>query len=146
MTTPAPSNAYRIACDTDGDPFVNTSAVLLASAARTLATTAAITNSKWRGICIVVKVTARVGATTLTPKLSLKGPVSGTYDLDFWTAAAAINSAAGTFAYLLYPAETPAVVTFTEEVNVTVPRDIQLTITPNNADAVTYSAGIYYLL
>ncbi len=124
----------------------NCKATLLGSAARTEAATAAITNYNHRGILIVVDVTARAGATTLTPKLTLKGPVTGTYDLDFWTATAPIDTADGTFAYLFYPAETPAAITFTEEINVTIPRDVQLTVTPNDANSVTYSVGIYYLL
>lgn len=124
----------------------NSVETLLASAARTTAATADLVNYNHRGILLVIDVTARAVATTLTPKLTLKTPVANTYDIDFWTVAAAIDTANGTYAYLFYPAETPAAITFTEEINVTLPRDFRLTVTPSDANSVTYSVGVYYLL
>ena len=123
----------------------NVEATLLASAARTAVTTAAITNYNHRGFLVVVDVTARAVATTLSLTLQVKDPVSGVY-VTFWTITAAIDTADNTYTYYFYPVTTPAGITYTEELNFAPPRTCQLTVTPSDANSVTYSVGIYYIL
>jgi hypothetical protein len=124
----------------------NGSITILASAARTTAQTAAFTNYNWRGFVLFVNVTARAAATTLTPSITVLDPVSGNA-VTVWTVAAAINTAAGTFAYLFYPNVTAsAAVTYTEEVDMPLPRSGQIIITPNDANSVTYSVAVQYIL
>jgi hypothetical protein len=125
----------------------NNSVAALASAARTAEATADLTNYNARGMVIVVDVTVRAVATTLTPKLLLRTPVNGAYDFTIWQAAAAINTADGTFAYYFDPASAPgAAGLFSEEIDLAIPRATRLVVTPSDANSVTYSADVYYLL
>jgi hypothetical protein len=123
----------------------NVEATLLASAARTATTTSGDqTNYNHRGLILVVDVTARAAATTLTPLLQVKDPVSGTYDL-MWQAAAAIDSADATITYYLYPgAGTSA--DFTEEADLALPRTWRLYMTHSDTDSITYSVGAALIL
>jgi hypothetical protein len=123
----------------------NVNVTLLANAARTAAATADVVLYNHRGIVIFIDVTARAGTTTLTPKVSVKDPVSGVY-IDVWTAAAPIDTADATFAYLFYPQIAPAATTYTEELDTTLARDVRLTVTPSDTDAVTYSVGACVLV
>jgi len=116
--------------------------LLLATAARIATTTADFFVPQGCGGILVVDVTARAAATTLTPKISaLSTNASYTWTVDIWTAAAAINSADTTVAYLFYPGageSSPA--GYTEEKNKALPAKCRLTMTHSNTDSITYSA------
>lgn len=117
-----------------------------ASAARTAELVGADqVNYNGRGVLLIVNVTARAAASTLTPKLHYKDPVSGEYKL-FWTAAAAINTADDTFAYLFYPHAVPAAPLYTEHQDIVVPRTWRYVVTPSDANSVTYSVAVVTLL
>ncbi len=125
----------------------NASLTLLASAARTaLANSPDQVNFNAKGVYIYVDVTARSGTTTLTPKITGKDPIGGDY-LDIWSAAAAINTANGSFMYTIYPVgAADAAYLTTENVIGVIPRDWRLTVTPSDGDSVTYSAALVYVL
>lgn len=124
----------------------NEALTVAASAARTAELVSADqVNYNGRGILLIVNVTARAAATTLTPKFQYKDPVSGEYKLA-WTAAAAINTADDTFAYLLYPHTIPAVAVYTEHVDIVLPRTYRIVVTPNDANSVTYSVAVVHQL
>lgn len=116
---------------------------LLASAARTVTTSANLTLYNNCAVLIVVDVTARAAATTLTPSLVM-GQSGYVANKTIWTAAAAINSASGTFMYVFWPMPTIASPTgFVEVINTPLFRELQVTITPNDANSVTYSVVAY---
>lgn len=118
---------------------VNIGYSLLASAARTSTGTGTDqTNYNWSKLIVIVNVTARAAATTLTPSLQVKDSVSGNY-FTIWTAAAAINTASGTFSYQF--AIGGAAGSHTESVNLALPQMWRLVCTPNDANSLTYSAS-----
>ena len=112
---------------------------ILGSAARTATTTYNFALPQGIGFILVVDITARAAATTVTPKLSMR--VAGVADLvDVWTAAAALNSANTTVAYLFYPGGGQATPEgYTEETNKALPGSLRLTMTHSDANSVTYS-------
>jgi hypothetical protein len=124
----------------------NEDRVLLASAARTATQTVGGANNRHRGMVLVVNVTARAVATTLTPSLQLLDPASGEA-LTIWTAAAAINSGDVTVAYLFYPSPlADAACLYTEAVDMAVPTRWQVTITHGDANSITYSVSVIMIL
>ncbi len=80
-------------------PFLTPSGIsIAANAARTATFTSPDqTNRNFRGCNIYVNVVSRAVATTLTPRLDFKDPVSGNY-FTVWTGAA-INVASGLFCH-----------------------------------------------
>lgn len=127
-------------------PRSNDKTTLLTSAARTVATSANLTLYNNCAVLLVVDVTARAAATTLTPSLVM-GQTGYVANKTIWTAAAAINSASGTFMYVFWPMPTIASPTgFTEVINTPLFRELQVTITPNDANSVTYSVVAYTAL
>lgn len=125
----------------------NLEATLLAAAARTATTNSPDqTNYNHRGLILFVDVTARAAATTLTPNLQVKEPVGGNY-ITIWTAAAAINSADTTVAYLFYPsALADAAELYTEAVDLTLGRTWRLAMTHSDGNSVTYSVSCSMIL
>lgn len=125
----------------------NVELTLLASAARTATTpTPDQTNYNWRGLVLFIDVTARAGATTLTPSLQIKDPIGGDY-ITVWTAAAAINTADGSFAYLFYPSPlADAAELYTEAVDLTIPRTWRVNVVHSDGSSITYSVAAGMIL
>jgi hypothetical protein len=125
----------------------NVETTLLASAARTATTNSADqVNYNHRGLILFVDVTARAGTTTLTPSLQVKEPVGSNY-ITVWTAAAAINSADTTIAYLFYPSGlTDAANLYTEAVDLVLSRTWRLVMTHSDGSSITYSASCAMIL
>lgn len=125
----------------------NEEKTLLFSAARTATTTTAEqANTRHRGMILVVNVTGRAAATTLTPSLVLVDPVSKE-TATVWTAAAAINSADATIAYLFYPSpNTDAAALYTEAVDMVVPTRWKVVMTHSDDKSVTYSVSAMMIL
>ncbi len=120
----------------------NEQVTLLALAARgALANSPDQVNYNGKGVFIFVDVTARAGATTLEVKITGKDPVGNDY-LDLWVVAADIDTANASFMYVIYPVgAADAAFLTTENVIGLLPRTWRLTVTPNNADVVTYSVA-----
>jgi len=119
---------------------------VLASAARTATTSANLTLYNNCALLLVVDVTARAAATTLTPSVVM-GQSGFVANKTIWTAAAAINTGSGTFMYILWPMPTIAVPTgYAEVVNVPLFRELQVTITHSDANSITYSVTAYTAL
>lgn len=79
-----------------------TGALVTLNAAATGGNSADLSNTDWRGVNVVVNVTAITGTTpTLTVTIQGKDPVSGQY-YNLATNASAIN-ATGTFVFSVYP-------------------------------------------
>lgn len=114
----------------------NLSGTLLASAARTAAvSSSAQTNYNARGVRIFINVTVHAVSAALVPTLEVQDPVSGV-----WTAVltgAAITGIGHTI-LTLFPGATVAA-------NVTLSNALgklwRVTMTPGNANSVTYSVG-----
>lgn len=121
---------------------MNDELTVLASAARTATTNSSDQlNHNHRGIILFVDITARAAATTLTPNLQVKEPVGGNY-ITIWTAAAALNSADTTVAYLFYPsALADAAALYTEAVDLTFGFTWRVAMTHSDADSITYSVS-----
>lgn len=95
------------------------------------------------GGILVIDVTARAGATTLTPKLTmLSEDEDYTWTFDLWTAKAAIDSADTTVAYAFYPGAEDTDADYTEEVNMALPVKCKLTVTHSDTASITYSAHL----
>lgn len=115
--------------------------LLLATAARTATTTAYFRVPQGAGGILVVDVTARAAATTLTPKITMVSDNADyAWTFDLWTATAAINSADTTATYALYPGAEDTGADYTEEVNMVLPIHCKLTMTHSDANSITYSA------
>ena len=125
----------------------NEERVILASAARIATPTCpGMANTRHRGMILVVNVTARAVATTLTPALQLLDPVSGEA-VTIWTAAAAINSANATFTYLFYPSPlADAACLYTEALDMVIPTRWQAVVTHSDVNSVTYSVCAMMIL
>jgi hypothetical protein len=95
------------------------------------------------GAILIINVTARAAATTLTPTIQVKDPVSGEY-VTVWTAAAAIDTADNTFTYAFDVGLLATVTGYTQSVNQVLPRVWRLTVTPSDANSVTYSVAVCY--
>jgi len=103
-------------------------------------------NTRHRGMILVVNVTAQAVATTLTPALQLLDPVSGEA-VTIWTAAAAVNTADATIAYLFYPSPlADAACLYTEAVDMVVPTKWRAVITHSDANSITYSVAAMLIL
>jgi len=120
---------------------------LLESAARVATPTIeGQANTRHRGMILIVNITARAAATTLTPGLKALDPISGE-SVTIWTAAAAINSGDATVAYLFYPSpNTDAASLFTEAVDMVIPTRWQAVMTHGDTDSITYSVAAMMIL
>ena len=115
----------------------------LASAARTATVSANITLYNNCALLLVVDVTARAAATTLTPSLVM-GQSGFVANKTVWTAAAAINTGSGTTMYVLWPLPTIGAPTgYAEVINTPLFREMQVTITHSDANSITYSVVAY---
>ena len=119
---------------------------LLASAARTAtATSPTQTNYNHRGFVLSVDVTARAAATTLTPSLEIQA--AGGDWKTIWTAAAAIDTANGSYVYLFYPGVIASgAALYVEELDLTFGRTWRVVITHNDANSITYEVGAAMIL
>ena len=124
---------------------------LLPMLARTTHATKNFTIRQGVGLILLVDITARAAAVTLTPKLSMvtKDSSGNEATVDFWTAAAAINSDDTTVAYSLYPGGGSATPSgYTEMVDKVVPDNVRLTVTHSatgTGNGVTYSVQVVEL-
>ena len=115
--------------------------LLLATEARFATNTVDFFVAQGCGGILVIDVTARAGATTLTPKLSgISTNASYAWVVDLWTADAAIKSADTTAVYAIYPGAEDTGADYTEEVSMVLPAKVRLTVTHSNTDSITYSA------
>jgi len=115
---------------------------LLASDGRITTTNTSTQANYWyRGLVVFADVTGRDGSTTLTPNLQMQDPVGEGW-VTVWTAAAAINSADTTLAYLFYPSGlADAAALYTEGVDMTIARTWRWTMTHSDTGVITYSVG-----
>ena len=126
----------------------NAELTIMASAARTItpSNSADQINYNWRGFVLFVNVTARASAVTLTPSIQSRDPVGGDY-ITVWTAAAAINTADGSVAYLFYPSpNTDAGSLYTEEIDLLVSRTWRVRMVHSTTGSITYSVAASMLL
>lgn len=114
----------------------NTSATLLASAARTTTQTSAdLTNYNARGIMVTLDVTNVAASPSVTVTINGKDPASGKY---FLLLSGAAVTTAVTNTYTVYPGAT---VTANVSASTVLPRTFQIVVTANNANSGTYSVG-----
>lgn len=118
----------------------NIEQTILASAARTLETDSAdLINYNGKAQLLIVSITAETATPTITLTIQVKDPVSGAY-VTIWTAAAGLD-AVGVYTYLFQPGG--AAGSYTEAVNLRIPRTWRVKVTVADADSMTYSiAGI----
>lgn len=116
-------------------PALNVDGTALVSAARTETTSSAdLTNSWGKGICIVLDVTA-VATSDVKVKIEGKDPVSGKY---YTILESASVTTITTNVYKVYPALTAATNLVANDI---VPKTFRITVTPANANSTTYSVG-----
>lgn len=126
----------------DGSPLLNNREVAaLASAARTASVNSAdLVNDNARGVRIVIDVTALA----LTPSVIFtvvgKDVLSGKYTAILTSAAI---TAVGTTTLIVYPGVTPAA---NLAVSHPLPRLWRLEAAHGDADSITYSVGVNYIL
>jgi hypothetical protein len=123
----------------------NTQGTLLASAARTVQTTTALqTNYNARGVVLGVRVSAKAAATTLTIDGSSNDPISGTASF-FFTHSGFAAAANSTLYLVVYPGVINADLTTTgfqttnKGFSIPLPRTWAVTVSPSDANSVTYS-------
>lgn len=113
----------------------NIDATLLASASRTTTQTSAdITTYNLGAIAVYLNVTV-AGTGSITVSINEKDPASGVYNALLTGAAVTAN---GFNVYRIDP-RTPAVANLIAQI--ALPRIIQIVVTANNANAITYSVG-----
>ena len=118
----------------------NTEVVLLASAARTIATSSANqVNDNSCGLILIVNITVDPATASITPTLQIRDPISGNY-FTVWTAAVALT-AVGTTAYLFDIGGVGIAGSFTEAINIRLTRTWRFTMTVANASSMTYSVS-----
>lgn len=120
------------------DIGTNMSSTLLASGARTAADvhTADLTNTSWKGVSVIVDVTAFTSG-TYTPHIQAKDSASGKY-YDILVGAAI--SGTGTTVLKVYPGITPATNTAVSD---TLPKVWRLQMVGASTPVMTYSAGAF---
>lgn len=128
--------------ETTGDRMRgNTTATLLASAARTTTQTSAdIVNYNARGIAVVLDMTAVGSGPSVTLTINGKDPASGKY---YTLLAGAAVTTVTTNTYTVYPGMTVAA---NVSASAPLPRVFQIVVTANNANAGTYSVGYNLIL
>jgi len=111
--------------------------ILMASAARTTAQTTEDQHSTDDGVIVIVTVTAKAAAGSLTPSIQGKDPATGDY-YDILTATAI--TATGTYTYYVGPSPgTNSALTKT--VSIGLPDPWRVSVAVGNADSYTYSVG-----
>lgn len=120
--------------------------VLLPSAARTATPTALRRkNQCHRGVLLTIHVTARTGASTLTPEIRVPNSAGVMTAHGYWAAAAAI-AATGAFEYLLYPGVPTTAGNLTEIDGMPLPADFDINIAHGTADSITYDVVAHFLV
>lgn len=115
---------------------INKEGTALVSAARTATVSSAdIANLSGCGITVVLDVTAKGTAPSITLKIQQKDPASGKY-IDLLTSAAVTTVSTNT--YRVYPGLTAAA---NVTVNGVVGKTFRITMTHSNTDSITYSVG-----
>lgn len=115
---------------------VNKEGTAFESEARTATVSSAdITNFSGCGITVVLDVTAKGTAPSITLKIEQKDPASGKY-VALLTSAAVTTVTTGV--YKVYPGLTAAA---NVTVNGILGRTFRITMTHSNADSITYSVG-----
>lgn len=117
---------------------------LFASAARTADPTAVgVINHHWRGLLIVVDVTALAATPSVQPTIYVKDN-NGDYNEIIYQGTA--FTATGEHSYLVYPGAVAADFDGTDCAGIPVPQDIQIGMVHGDADSITYSANLYWIL
>lgn len=113
---------------------------VLESAARTATSNVALINSRGKALHLVVDVTANPGTLgSITVTIQAKDPVSGKF---YTLLASAAITAVGTTVYRVGPALTAAANLVANDV---VPKDLNILVTANNANPMTYSIGAHFV-
>lgn len=122
--------------------FSNKSGTVLASAARTAtANSEDFLNSRFRGVKIFVKVTAKADTPSITVSIQEKDPVSGEYRT-ILTSAAITDVTATPTVLTVYPGVTAAAnVAASEPLGNT----WRVVVTHADGDSITYSVGYSYI-
>ena len=115
--------------------------VLLASGARTAETTSETQNGCGKGVIVIVKVTVKAAAGSLTPSIQGKDPASGDF-YDLLTATAI--SATGTYTYYVGTGG-GANSAMTKSAAVALPAPWRVKVAVSNADSWTYSVGFQFV-
>lgn len=125
---------------------VNEAGVLLASAARKVATTGPeMENRHCRGVIVTLDATTVTAQASITLSLEFKDLASGKWE-ELFKASAAVT-AQGTYSYMIHPnAGTTAAHDITEISPWPLPRYWRVKVTPLDDKAVTYSVGYNYLV
>lgn len=119
----------------------NDALTLLAAAARTATTSSPDqTNFNWRGLQVVLNVTAASGTGGLIVTVQGKDPVSGNYyNLN---ANPAGVTATGTYVYEVYPGVGAAGGGVTQRISGILPRTFRVTVTAGDGSSYTYSVAV----
>lgn len=121
----------------------NVAKTLLSSAARTADTNSSDqTNYNARGAMFFVNVTATSATPSVTLNVQGKDPVSGNY-FTIYTSAA--FTATGQFSYQVYPGASAAGA-LTGAAPLTIPRTWRVFMDHADADSITYSVGMSYIV
>jgi hypothetical protein len=118
----------------------NTAHKALESLARTAdVTTPEMENGWWRGVLLVVDVTADPATASVVPKIEVYDPGSGKWIT--WFAAAAAITATGTYVYSIYPDSGAAADAVTEVRSYPLPKTWRIFMDHADTDSITYSVG-----
>jgi hypothetical protein len=118
----------------------NISVTVLASAARTATTNSAdMTNYNGKAHLFFLNVSAITDTPSITLSLQYKDSISSNY-FTIWTAATAVT-ATGQYAYMFGLGGSGSAGSFTEAVNLRLPRTWRLVATHADADSITYSVS-----
>lgn len=131
----------------------NQESTLLASAARTSATSSADqTNYNGRGVLILLNVTGNAGVgKTLSLQVDVKDPISGAY-LVYIASAVLVTNATGVVDSIHYPGQldadlnSPGAGLTSNRKAAAIPRTWRVTVTPSDATSWTYSVSACTIL
>ena len=119
----------------------NTNIVMLASAARTTATTSElITNSDYRGCHIIIDVTVEVDTATITPTIQGYDSVSGKY---YTLLVGSAITAVGTTVLRIYPGLTASANVIANDI---LPNKFRVSMAVADTDSMTYSVSASLVL
>lgn len=139
---PVPEPAQTQAAGSMQFNLNNLEVAILSSDGRITTTNSSdLNNWNHSGLILFVDITGRDGSTTLTPNLHVQEPIEDNY-VTVWTAAAALNSADTTAAYLFYPStNTDAAALYTEAVDLTIGKVWRVAMTHSDTDPITYTVS-----
>lgn len=127
--------------NTDWDKWRNnTEGTIKVSAARTTTYSSNLqTNYNHKGIYVILNVTAKTGAPSITMKLEVKNPITAGYSA--FTATSAAITTTGTYILALHPALVDTAGVFHLACDALLPRSWRLYVSHANADSITYSVS-----